>query len=365
MELNKFPPELDDRNGAAQKRRTQFYSEKSKFAYDAGNLISIARDNLRTNGVESASRDELLSEIQATVESRRKDFNDSLIGSINRNLDEEEQQGTLIQESLFRGEFRTEFESFINDSELSETDRAKLLEMVSDKNYLNAVETAKEMNASKIPTYEQIIGELIKLGAEELRVICETMEQPKLLIVADQRLDENIAAMDANKHLYSNSGDPQSNAVVTAHSPSHSPYRTLPTPRKVKVSIVEGIVSPKQLGETSKDLESEMEKVTAAFAERNMRHIDVNEMATLLQQSLREAEAAEDNSLVVDSGIYEKGKNIRNSTRTLINPDSLCPSSLIATASFINGGGVFFYASVPHETAARAVGRASKTLLEI
>jgi len=59
-----------------------------------------------------------------------------------------------------------------------------------------------------------------------------------------------------------------------------------------------------------------------------MRHIDGVEYQTLLQQSLIAAKAARDNSLIVDN--WESG----DGTVTVLNPDTLTESTLVACAGF-------------------------------
>lgn len=356
MELNKLPDGYDDSKLGPQKRRTEFASEAEKVAYDADNLITKARASLQATGVEIASREQILMATQIIVGSHRKDYNEALAGAINAKLDIEEQE-TRLEQARSREASRFGYEAFIDDLKLSETDTAKLKEMMSEANYVSAVETAKEMKASRIPTYGQIVAELTTFTPERLRDICEMMEKPKLQIVSDQSFDENIAAMNANKHYTSASGRPQEGAHV--YRGSDSPYNRLSRPSKGKVSIVDGVVHPKQLTGVSTKLGARRTHLTQTYTDKGMRNVDKDEMATLLQQSLREAKAANDNSLIVDN--WESGTG----TVTILDPDSLTESTLVACASFnSHDRRADFDAYDPEGEVAGARGRASVQVME-
>lgn len=354
MEFNQLPEGYE----GEQKRQTEFDSPEALLAYDADNLVAKARESLQSAQEASpVSREQLLERVEVIVSIHRKDFNEALIGAINAKLDNEEQQARLQQAQSREGS-RSQYEAFIDGLNLSAPDSGKLKEMMSEANYVNAVETAKEMKASKIPTYERIVQELMTFSPERLKDICEIMERPKLQIVSDQTFDENIEAMDENKRYTSADGRPQEDAYV--YRGSGSPYNGLSKPGKVKVSTVDGVARPKQLTGVSTRLGKRRNHLTETFAAKNMSHIAQNEMATLIQQSLREAKLANDNSLIVDN--WEDG----NGTVTFINPEGLTESTLVACADFnSNFRQARFAAYNPYFEGEGARGRASVQILEI
>ncbi|MFA6917667.1 MAG: hypothetical protein WC285_02405 [Candidatus Gracilibacteria bacterium] len=334
-------------------------------AVDAKYLVLKAREALKATGIDNASNDEVVAAIKILVGAHREDFNkvlqdtkQTLEGAVTAELYTEEEQERLAQARSREGA-RSQYEGFIDGLQLSKPDALKLKEMMSDSNYVNAVETAKEMKASKIPTYEQIVAELVTFPPERLKDICAEMERPKLQIVSDQNFDGNIGAMDENKHYTSADGQSQEDAYV--YRGSDSPYNKLAKPGKVKVSIVDGVARPKQLTGVSTRLGERRDHLTEKFATKNMSHIDQNEMATLIQQSLREARSANDNNLIVDN--WEDGTG----TVTFINPGGLTKSALVACSVFILSfyRQAYFVARNPYRESDLARGRASVQVLEI
>jgi hypothetical protein len=90
---------------------------------------------------------------------------------------------------------------FSSDTEENARLREKLLEMVSEENYDEAVATAKELDpAVKVPAREEIIKNLFELGREKLEKIATIMSKPELIIVPDKSFVEMKDAMDANRH---------------------------------------------------------------------------------------------------------------------------------------------------------------------
>lgn len=361
MKFNQLPEGYNKSKLGPQKRQTEFDSEEAKLAYDAGNLIAKARKSLQVSGVEVNSRSQILIATQIIVGAHRKDCNEALLQAINTELNKEEQEARLKQSLSHEGS-RSQYESFIDNLKLSETDTAKLKEMMSEANYVNAIETAREMEASRIPTYKQITKKLMTFTPEKLKDICEIMERPKLQIVSDQRFDENIKAMDANKHYTSADGQPQENTYVYNRG-SSSPYRNPKKPAKVRVKISDGVVHPKQLTEVSIRLGERRKHLTAKFKAKGMSHIDQNAMATLIQQSLREAKTANDNSLIVDNWKDSDG------TVTFIDPRSLTVSARVAYAFFDSDSRRACFISRRRHTKnvhnSHARGRASMQILEI
>jgi len=364
MEFNQLPEGYDEAKHGPQKRQTEFDSLEAKLAYDAENLITKAKESLQPPDQKASptSREQILERVEVIVSVHRKDYNEALIGAVNAKLDNEEQQDRL-QQAQSREDSRSQYEAFIDGLKLSDSDTAKLKEMMSEANYVDAVETAKEMKASKIPTYEQIVAELMTFSPERLKDICEIMEKPELVIESDQSFNANISAMDANKHYTAADGRPQNNTYVD--SESRSPYRNLDNPGKVKVSIVDGVVHPKQLTGVSTRLDERRDHLTAKFAAKSMKHISPKGMAAILQKSLRKAKVANDNSLVVDN--WEKWiSDNEPGTVTFVDPSELTESTLVAYAFFFSfNRRALFFAAGPFDGRDTARGRASVQVLEI
>lgn len=256
-------------------------------------------------------------------------------------------------------ELDSKYQEFIDALDLSDEDKEKFKEMMSPVNYKKAVETAKEMDPKcRIPAKSQIIDELMTYKVERLQDICEMMEQPTLLIVSDTSFDEKVSAMDGHKHYTSQNGRSQQNAYV--YKGSDSPYNNAPKIKRVRVSIVDGVVRPEQLAGVSTRIGERREYLTQKFAAKKMRYIDKDEMATLFQQSLREAEQTGDNNKIVDN--WESGSG----TVTLLDPNSLTKSSGVACACFGSySRQVSFNDLHPDNVSGYARGRASVQVLEL
>ncbi len=328
MALNELPEGFE----GEQKRETGFPDEAAKLANDAENLIEKARGSLQTTGVESASRAQILQAVQIIVATHRNDYNKAVEGcdqtlaeAVNGKLGIEQQEALSDEAKSIEGVI-VRYEQFINGLELSKLDKAKLIEMMKPLKYANAVATAQEMKASKIPTYDQIATELMA-DPERLKNICELMEEPKLDIVSNIGFDESVIAMNDTKHYTSANGKTQENAYV--YRGLDSPYNNLTTQfDKVVVSVVDGKPRKSQLQGVSTKLGARRDYLTAKYKAKGMRLTNEREEATLTQQSLREAEAAGDNSLIVDH--WEDGAG----TVTLLDPESLTDSTLVACAVF-------------------------------
>lgn len=369
MEFNQLPDGYDESKFGPQKRQTEFDSLKVKLAFDAKNLIDKARESLKETGIDNATKEQVVSAIKLIVGSHRKDFNkaiqgidQTLEGAVTSKLYTEEDQARLARARSLEG-VRAKYETFIDGLGLSVADTLKLKEMMSEANYVIAVETAQELKASKIPTYEQIATELMNYAPERLRDICEMMEKPELVIESDQSFDDNVQAMDENKHYTAADGKPQEDSYVNGES--NSPYRNLNKPGKVKVSIVDGVVHPKQLKGVSTRLGARRDHLTAKYAAKEMKHISPNGNAALLQQSMKRAKAVGDNSLIVDNWEKWKTENIPG-TITFIEPSKLTKSTIVACSYFDSGTRrAHFHANDPHDELGFARGRASVQVLEI
>jgi hypothetical protein len=303
--------ELPDDFEGEQKRRTIFSSPEDKIGYDARGLIMLAKDEHK--------KDDVTVEEALALAKRGKsnpDGGDTLavIEKLRRAISIEIQGDQLCNQ-------------FINRLGLLQSEAFKLKEMMSMENYLSAVATAKELDPEcKIPTYAQIIETLISTSPEKLKNACEMMEKPTLLIVSPNSFDDKIAAMNAHKYFISADGKSQEDAFVNRDH--HSPFNDIPKAKKTVVSITDGAVHPSRPVGYSRVPGGKRNQLASKFAARGLKHIGVNEMATLIQKSLREADQARDNRLVVDN--WEDGIG----TTTLLDPKSLAKSTAVAVADF-------------------------------
>ncbi len=60
MEFNQLPEGYDAEEFGPQKRQTEFDSPEAKLAYDAQNLVAIARKYLTLKGIKADSREQIL-----------------------------------------------------------------------------------------------------------------------------------------------------------------------------------------------------------------------------------------------------------------------------------------------------------------
>jgi|GEM_PF-2467709 len=343
--------------------------KQEKLDFDAENLVAKAKDALKETGVAEPKNEQIMAAVNFIVGAHRKDLNTAVEGTdqtlaktIEANLYSKEERAKLEQTRAREG-VRAEYETFIDDSKLSEADALKLKEMMSEENYQLAVDAAKELKAIKIPTFEQIARELMTYTPERLKEICVIMEKPEIVIESDQSFTDTINEADENKHYTAADGKPQENTYV--NSESNSPYRNLKKPGKVKIKITDGVVHPKQLDGVSTRLGERRDHLTAKYSAKNMTHISPNGMAALRQQSLIRAQKANDKSLIVDNWEEWVTKNIPG-TVTFIDPSELTESTLVAYSVFYSDfRRAFFYANLPDVEHVRARGRASMQVLEI
>lgn len=322
-----------DKKYDGPERRKEMPDEE-RLAYDVKNLIQLAKDRY---GKE-----------QVTVR--------DVIDLATRKNDDVEALRRAVAVEI---KTKSAYEQFIDGLNLADANKQKLREMMSDENYQRAVEAAKEMcPSSKIPTHAQIARELMTYSEERLGDICEMMVVPTLLIVPAQSFDERVDAMNEHKHYVSKSGkSQQENAYVNRYK--DSPYKNAPKIKNGRVSIVEGIVYPAQLPGVSTKLGERRDHLTQKFAAKNMCNISGDEMAVLLQKSLAEAQRTGDNSKIVDN--WKDG----NGTATIIDPNSLAKSRLVAYAGFAsNLRQADFRAFDPGVGGDYARGRASVQVLE-
>lgn len=303
--------------------------------------------------------------IEMEVAERRKDYDEVVDGT-----DGETLSGVVENEPFTEAEMeekqaveacegpRSEYDAFIDGLNFPEADAMKLKEMMTEANYKIAVETARELKASRIPTYGQIIAELMTFTPERLKDICEEVERPTIVIDPDRSFDENIASMDENKHYTSADGKPQEDTHV--YRGPNSPYNNLKKRTKVNVGITDGIPHPEQLTGVSSGLRARRDHLIAKLEAKNMRLIGANEMTGLLQQSLKRAEEAGDNSLIVDN--WKNGEG----TVTILDPSDLTDSTQVAYSGFTPYNRLsYFGVRNPDVEGGIARGRAWVQVLEI
>jgi|GEM_PF-4971075 len=255
-------------------------------------------------------------------------------------------------------ELDAKYQEFIEGMGLSDKDTKKLKEMVSDANYQKAVEAAKELKASRIPTKAQILTELMKWKPEQLKDICEMQELPRVVIESDKSFDDQVAGMDAHKHYTAQNGKPQEDAYV--YEGEKSPYRNISKSQKVKISITDGVVHPAQLKGVSTGLGARRKYLAEKYAEKKMKHASKGAMAALTQMSLLEAKETGDNNKIIDN--WESG----DGTATILDPDTLTESALVACSYFFSDlRRVVFSANSPELADGDVRGRASVQVLEI
>ncbi len=161
----------------------------------------------------------------------------------------------------------------------------KMLEMVSEENYSEAVATAKELDPEvKVPTREKIIRNLLALGPEKLEKIGTIMGKPGLIIVPDKSMTEIKDSLNANPH-YVNQDD-------TYFSTN---FKRSGRTGKVSVSIVEMVQNPMVVPHQmpGKQRNEEQSRICEKyFRDNGMRHISDHQYAVAMQLSLRAYEKA-------------------------------------------------------------------------
>lgn len=340
MELNQLP----EGHEGEQQRRTEFKDEAEKLAYDADNLIALAK---RTLGKEKVSvRDAL------DFATRKGDDLEALRKAIAIRL----KAKPAANESEVIG---AKYVGFIDGLNLPEPDAEKLKEMVSDANYQKAVEAAQELDSkSAIPSKAQILEELMKWDKKKLKEICEIQVKPRVVIETNNSFDEQVDAMNEHKRYTAQDGQTQDDAYVNRGT--DSPYINAPKSKKVVVSITDGEVHPPQLKGVSAKLGERRANVTKEYAKKGHKLPSKGAMAALYQMSLKEAEESGDNSQIIDN--WEDG----DGTVTLLDPSSLTKSALVAYSDFnFYYRQVVFGADSPDIGNDGARGRASVQVLEI
>lgn len=252
-----------------------------------------------------------------------------------------------------------QYELYLDGIKLPPLHMYKLKEMMRPANYQIAVQAAKEIGpATKVPTYEKIAAEVMKLQPERLKEICAIQEKPTLVIVVPNSFEQKLAAINSNKHYKNGAGRPQQDLKCDLQQ--GSPYKDTYQMVNGKVSIVDGIPNSKQVTDVPPRLGIIRSYLIVKFAANKMRLIDKDELATLVQQSLIEAQAKDDNSRIVDN--WENGKG----TSTIIDPQTLSQYERYVSYYFfssINRRPYFRY-FYPDRIDDRVSGRAGLQLME-
>ena len=317
-------------------------------------------EKLEMSGEEIVNPDLTPEEVDKIAHTRKRVAQAMHIAKVPRGV-----KGKSLREVALQGktevkntETELKYQEFIESLGLSDKDAEKLKEMVSDAYYQKAVEAAKELKASRIPSKAQILTELMKWKPEQLKDICEMQEKPRVVIESDKSFDDQVAGMDEHKHYTSGNGAPQEDAYVNKEAAS--PYRNIPKSQKVKISITDGVVHPAQLKGVSTALGARRKYLAEKYAEKKMKHASKGVMAVLTQMSLLEAKETGDNNKIIDN--WESG----DGTVTILDPDTLTKSALVAFSFFYSPDRrVDFFANFPEYVLGNARGRASVQVLEI
>jgi hypothetical protein len=228
------------------------------------------------------------------------------------------------------------YENFVNRLIQNKRLREKLLEIVSDENYDEAVATAKELDPSvKVPKREEIIKNVLALGREKLKKIATIMGKPGLIIVPDKSLVEMKDAMDANRHYDKQDEDDDEEYYFDDYTWSEKPG-------KVSVSILDmvqypGVVPGQKPSEQSS--EEQLRICEKYFRDNGMRLNSDRQYAAGLQKSLRVYEKAKKNGeinpekYILDLSRLDQTQD--QSTLTFINQEHNSAISDVTYAQFL------------------------------
>lgn len=226
----------------------------------------------------------------------------------------------------------------------------ELQEVLTEEKFELAVKTAKEMDPElEIPEdlRGRFLAELRSWGPERLAEICSEMEKPTINIVSANSFEDKVAQMDRNKHF-----DGQDEVFVAQGG--DEPYRGVKSPKKARVCLDDGMPKPKQIDNAPISLKPRRKFEAERTSKKSMDFVGPHRMASLLQQSLIEAELTGD-----------KGKIIDFETVTVLNPKNLINSQYVACADFgPNLRRVNFGSRFPYAEYVNVRGRASVQVLE-
>lgn len=304
-------PEGSDWDGE-QRRKTTFNSEEEKAAYDAPGLIELAR---KTYGRQTVT-------VADVLDLRRRGHEVS--------GDDDKEVTWLRRAIALELTRKPAWEAFVNGLEAPEATREKLRAMLTPEAYKLSIAAYRETCGTReAPSLDAIMAEIMTWPVDRLIQECEIREKPTLLIVSEASFDERIEAMDANKHYQNETGGQKD---VSINRGSKSPYIGVPKPTKAHVSITDGIPNPAQRADASEKMGEYRDHLATKYEEVGMRHIYGSEMQTLFQRSLIEALQLNDASLIVNN--WKTGSGTTMETTTILNPDGLRESDLIACSYF-------------------------------
>ena len=258
-------------------------------------------------------------------------------------------------------ETERKFREFLKEQEdLSTEQKETFSKMMTIANYEKAVKTAQQLDQNcKIPSIGQIAAEIRKFNPQKFKDICEIMEQPKLIIVPNNSFDEKIVAMERHQH-HQIIG--MQEIRIGIENGDTSPYKRPPKIKKARVSIVDGVVHPKQYKKVSSDPKKRRQILNELFSGRGLRHIDKDEYAVLIHQSIIEIPENNDFSRVIDNWKIPFYEIAGRRTQTILDPDSLAESWQVACACF-DTSGVISFSSVA-DLGGDLRGRAATTVME-
>lgn len=226
----------------------------------------------------------------------------------------------------------------------------ELQEALTEEKFQLAVKAAQELDPNlEIPEdlRERFLAELRSWGPERLAEICSEMEKPTINIVPSNSFNDKVAQMDRNKHY-----EGQNDTFVVEGD--DEPYRNVKTVSKVRVFLDDGKPKPSQIDDAPFGLEKRRKFEAKRTGDKNMDFAGPHRIASLLQQSLIEAEQTGDMSKIIDS-----------KTVTVLNSKNLTDSKYVACARFDpRAREVNFYSNNPGGGADIIRGRASVQVLE-
>jgi len=225
-----------------------------------------------------------------------------------------------------------------------------LQEALTEEKFRLAIETAKQMDPDKdIPEdlRERYLAELNSWSPERIAEVLSEMEKPTLNIVTANSFEEKVAQMNRNKH-YEDQND-----VYVAQG-DDEPYHAVKSPKKARAYLDDGMPKKKQIKGAPITLEARREFELKRTGDKNLDLVGPHRSASLIQQSLIEAEQTGDNSKIIDFD-----------TATVLNPKNLTGSKFVAYADFPpDSREVRFDSYNPYYEDGSIRGRASVQVLE-
>jgi len=164
---------------------------------------------------------------------------------------------------------------------LTKEEKQKLLDLINPDHYIEAVETAMELDLSiKVPSWNDILTSIYRLGRDKLMSIAKLMGKPDLIISPDKSFEQLIKQMNANPHFQ----DQRPIQVDDEHG-------NIPTPERVNVHIVDTIQhAPEIPGQFDDNNDYGIQlKICKNFLEgRGLQMVDQYTYACAVQKCLRQ-----------------------------------------------------------------------------